>query len=534
VAHVTYLRCDCHPAVYQPGQIKRLVANHCCYGYDVMAHVGRELFERNQTVENIKISLADKNVHISSSEISHLSVKFIVYLSIAHQKVIGKIKENMLGNGGYILHVDGTCDGDSPHLMSALDQVSGFVLHNVKIPTENAGDIEQMLLSIKHMYGQPVCVVTDMAMAFSKAITAVFKDAKHFICHFHFLRDTGKDLLSDVYDRIRKQLKGSKIRNQLKYRLRNAREKIESIDASQMGSSYRELVEKNGDEDTTNAVCCIMLMWCLDAKNAGAGHGFPFDRPHFEFYKRITITYKKLNTINQILVDKGKPNKLVKKALNDLKPVMENEQVRRDYLEMCEKTIVFDNLRTALQISLDDSGKGLNDTGETKQMKTIETRVRDFRQKTLCSSHSKKEEYQKMICQIDKYWDKLFADPIEIQKEDGTKLKIQPQRTNNILEQFFRKIKHAYRKRTGNNKTSRFLKAMPPDTPLVKNLKNHQYMKILLGKHKNLEELFSSIENGDVIKKMREAETKNDLIPKEIKKAIRKPETMKKFLNLQD
>ena len=45
-----------------------------------------------------------------------------------------------------------------------------------------------------------------------------------------------------------------------------------------------------------------------------------------------------------------------------------------------------------------------------------------------------------MIAQIDKYWDKLFADPITVNTPIG-QVTIQPQRTNNLLERFFRDFK---------------------------------------------------------------------------------------------
>jgi hypothetical protein len=38
--------------------------------------------------------------------------------------------------------------------------------------------------------------------------------------------------------------------------------------------------------------------------------------------------------------------------------------------------------------------------------------------------------------QLDKYKDKLFADPITVPTPNGTRL-IQPQRTNNLMERFF-------------------------------------------------------------------------------------------------
>ncbi len=48
---------------------------------------------------------------------------------------------------------------------------------------------------------------------------------------------------------------------------------------------------------------------------------------------------------------------------------------------------------------------------------------------------------------------------------------IQPQRTNNILEQFFRGIKRRGRKKSGMSSLSKLLKTTLADTPLVQNLK---------------------------------------------------------------
>lgn len=192
----TFLYCNCCPEVYVPEKINSLVLKHCNFGYDFIVYIGRELFSRHCTIDTIKQTLADKNIIISTSEISYLAAKYVVYLSLAHKEITGKIKAEMQDKGGYILHVDGTCDGDSHHLMSALDQISGFVLHNIKIPTENSDDIVPLLQEIKQKYGNPISIVTDMAKAFSNAITEVFEGISHFICHFHFLRDIVKNGLN--------------------------------------------------------------------------------------------------------------------------------------------------------------------------------------------------------------------------------------------------------------------------------------------------------------------------------------------------
>lgn len=81
----------------------------------------------------------------------------------------------------------------------------------------------------------------------------------------------------------------------------------------------------------------------------------------------------------------------------------------------------------------------------------------------------------RMVAQIDKYGDRLFADPIVGNTPNGS-VTIYRQRTNNIIEQFFRDLKRSHRRRTGNNSMSRVLNSMLADTPLVKNLDNPEYM----------------------------------------------------------
>ena len=67
-----------------------------------------------------------------------------------------------------------------------------------------------------------------------------------------------------------------------------------------------------------------------------------------------------------------------------------------------------------MRIACPDGGQGLNDDGDG-DIKTIESRLNAFRYsetiKTLSASDT---SYQKMVKQIDKYWGKLFADPIQV------------------------------------------------------------------------------------------------------------------------
>ena len=70
------------------------------------------------------------------------------------------------------------------------------------------------------------------------------------------------------------------------------------------------------------------------------------------------------------------------------------------------------------------------------------------------------------------------------------------------------------------------------DTPLVKNLDNPDYMKLILGGSKTLEEKFADIDHKKIITKMKDAGKIESKIPRRIKKLIREERTINKLLYL--
>jgi len=108
-----------------------------------------------------------------------------------------------------------------------------------------------------------------------------------------------------------------------------------------------------------------------------------------------------------------------------------------------------------MRIALPGGANGLNDEGTTRNMTSIRESVLQFRRRidqdqklasdSLCG---------KMAKQTDKYLEKLFNDPIEVDTPSGS-LVLYPQRTNNILEHFFRELACGNRRKTGNNSKPR-------------------------------------------------------------------------------
>ena len=136
-----------------------------------------------------------------------------------------------------------------------------------------------------------------------------------------------------------------------------------------------------------------------------------------------------------------------------------------------------------------------------------------------------------MIKQIDKYWDKLFADPIVVNTPTG-QLTIQPQRTNNILERFFRDLKRSNRKKSGTVSLNRTIRSMLADTPLVKNLDKPNYMEIVLDGCSTLAERFEKIDSRMVLEKLEAEKKNNEKISPEVKKIIRRPDFPERLANL--
>ena len=138
---------------------------------------------------------------------------------------------------------------------------------------------------------------------------------------------------------------------------------------------------------------------------------------------------------------------------------------------------------------------------------------------------------EKMIAQIDKYWDKLFADPITVNTPTG-QVTIQPQRTNNILERFFRDFKRRNRKRSGTISLNKTLKSILADTPLVKNLDHPEYLEIILDGCSTLEERFAKIDSRLVTEQLKAEQKKQQNISPEMKKIIRRPDLPERLFAL--
>ena len=517
--HETIKQCASCYEIYRSDEPRKLVPHGCRSGFNVLVDVGMALFVECKNEKQIQAELKSCNIPISIRQVGYLAKKFIVYLALAHKEGRGKIKDLLSLRGGYILHLDGTCEGDSPHLMSALDEIAQIVLDNIKIPSEKADKIIPFLRRIKQSYGIPVALVHDMGAGILSAVKEVFPGVADYICHYHFLRDIGNDLFGIEYARIRSELKKYSIRPSLRKIVRALEEGIETHpELANSLDCYLKDEAKTADV-LPSVLAYILSNWILDANSELNGYGFPFDRSHLIFYKRL----KTARSIVENLSAKKKKDRYIIKLNRAIGRAINDSNLKTIVSRMEEKAQIFDQLRDAMRIAVSDGKKGLNDDGEDVDIKTIRRAVTIFRNSDkIKAAVENNVDYKKMVKQIDKYWEKLFADPIMVTTANGEEFLVQPQRTNNILERFFRDLKRMYRSKAGTQSLNKVIKAMLADTPLVKNLSNPEYLKIILNGHKTLEDRFAEIDEKLVRQEMKKSEGHQGISAR-MKKVLRKP-----------
>jgi hypothetical protein len=525
------LECPYDKTVFTSSQMRDLAPAQCTYGFDVIVHIGMRLFVHCRSEREIMKDLAARNIFISEREIGYLGRKFVVYLGLAHRESQEQLVHSMAKRGGYILHVDGTCEGDSPHLFCGLDGISEIVLDNIKIPSERKDLLIPFFQGIKKQYGDPIALVHDMGVGILMAVEEVFTGLPDFICHFHFLRDIGKDLLLQDYQSIIKQLRKHNIRALLRQKARYLEKKIEqnSDVVADFKASLDNAELKTAFLKHMAALAAYTLVnWAFESPRESGGYGFPFDRPHLEFYRRLKTIHGLLKNIMDISPgEKAKDNRPFIQVHQLLENVLGDKELSKAAAGMEDKAKVFDKLREALRIAPIGGKNGLNDDGNETDIKTIEKKVGDFRA-WLVSDGKRKKTYLKMIKQMDKYWEKLFADPLLVNTPEG-QLLIAPQRTNNILERFFRGEKRRCRKKSGTVSLNKTLKTILADTPLVRNLENNEYYRIILNGCSTLEERFSQIDDKIVREQLRKAEKNQGKILPQVKALIKQSDLPEKI-----
>lgn len=220
---------------------------------------------------------------------------------------------------------------------------------------------------------------------------------------------------------------------------------------------------------------------------------------------QICSTYNELIQIEALPGFNAKIKKTTRfyKVKEVLRKIVDDQQLKLTIKELDKQTGYFDQLRDIMRIAPPGSKNGLNDEGKInneKELKSMEKELSGYIKILKIKIENEptgKEKLQGVINQLEKYWDKIFASPIKVTVGGKEKIII-PHRTNNQSEQFYRKLKHLFRRLHGRPGVSKDIDYLPEEIALIENLKNQNYIKTVLTSIENLAFEFAEL---DILKK---------------------------------
>lgn len=378
-AHETISECQNDNPLFSSKLLRNLVPAKCTFGFDVIEYVGKALFIDCRNNKEIMLDLTGKNINISERDISNLGRKFVIYLALAHRESQDRIKKIMEQKGGYILHIDGTCESDSPMLFCGIDGISELILDNVKIASKKKELIIPFLQGIKKQYGNPAALVHDMGRGILAAVEKVFPGLPDYICHFHFLKDIGKDLLHQDHQSVTKLFQKHKIRSLLRQKAKYIENKIESNKEHIAGfiSDFEKGDMKKASREYTPATATyILIHWALESSKDLKGYGFPSDLSNLSFCQRLKTIYMQLGKIKDIAYrHRSKNNRILINVWTLLDTVMHDTTLSKAIEDIETKSIVFEKRREALRIALPEGKNGLNDNEDETDIRSIKEQV---------------------------------------------------------------------------------------------------------------------------------------------------------------
>ena len=484
--------CPTHPQLppARSERLARLVPPRSNIAYDVLVHIGLARFLQCRQGQEIQLELSrQQGIEVPLRTISQLAQKFVACVQVVHQESIPLLRTQMHERGGYILHVDGTCEEGSGVLLVCLDSLSGQVLESRKIGSENHDEVTQVLHDVRRDWGIPLAIVHDLRQSLLTAAAKVFPHQRQFVCHYHFAADIGKDILGAHVDRLRRLFRRSRVRPKLRALCRSlktfaAHDGGDSVLDSVLALTSTQHLRQASTRQTVKGTVHALASWILAFAHNGDGYRFPFDVPYLTLYDRILEVHQLLAATNAhgSVKPRGPLDPL--RRLKDILDLVVAYRYAAEFGSIVAETkrdqAIFQRLRNALRICPKGGSQGRNDEGPARALSAAGHKAV---LRTLRQSFQRKARGQTlpMACQIvvkhlDKYGHLLFGHVMR--KPAGT---IVVPRTNNVQESLFRTVKRQCRRLHGRGHLCRDLEDMFEATPLLLNLRNTSYCDTVFG-----------------------------------------------------
>jgi hypothetical protein len=494
---------------YRTKALAKVVGRSRRYAYDVMSYIGISRFLQGRQIKEICADLRkDYHIPLSASQAGRLSEEFLIRLSCLHTSYRLHLKRLIENRGGYVLHIDTSCEDKSSAVLVGLDGGTGWVLVSEKIPSERKEFIVPALKQLNRAFGPPRSIMRDMGKAMANAATTVFPGIPQRICHFHFLKDVGKDILKEDYQSLRSLMIKQKVAPQLNALRRDLlgplkKHKPDPQVLEDLLSGRRRMTRQIY-RSVDVLLVVIMIDWILNYPQDGSGLGFPFDHSYPYFYARCRRAYNlvlKLQArVSSTVFKDAKLDTLVFSLAKVCEPAYEDAETLKSLNDTyAAKLSQFNKLRHVMRFYCDSKAPLSQELGfasieEFREAnKSLKKFLREKKRQLRNDRHPARQAALKIVIEhLDKHWDYLTVQTKPAGKSS--------ERTNNAQERMYRSVKARMRRITGKKDVSREFDRLGAHIPLVQNLENPSYVKAVLGSIEHLPEALADLDPALVAK----------------------------------
>jgi hypothetical protein len=474
--------CTQHPdEIYYPP--KKLTPPKSKYGFDLLAEIGQYRFQEHRQIKEISAILKKRNITVPQRTIENLTHRFLQYAVAVHLENLPLLAKFMKRNGGYTLQIDGSTTRGSPELLLVKDGFSGIRLLSASIPTESCDHVQPILEMILHFFGEPICAIRDGGDGIRNALQNTFPDIYIITCHYHFLSNVGERLLAKKYRSFQRRVHKTGILKKLR-------------------AFKKSILHKKASDERDEAL--KLVEYVHDYKADAHGLGFPFSVVTMDFYRRC----EEIRPIVQKSIFKrasalqGSPNLIrLKNALDLLQPPPAvRGRIHAEYLHLLDRWNWFERIRKALRyrngpIPLNNRGY-LSDRELEEgrsELDTLQEEIKDFLK---LKGNTKDRNIKRLLRGVSELLlerrNELFAPNVELDVNGRIEYRKLP-RTNNAVEQDFRKIRRYWRRIMGNSDVEKNVQKQGVGQAIVANFEIKEYVSVVYRSLENMASRFAMV-----------------------------------------
>ena len=373
--------------------------------------------------------------------------------------------------------------------------MTGITVMADTIPSESTEHVTVFLEQYKKNFSSPLVVIRDMSHTLEVCVAEVFPDMSQQICHFHFVKNLGTEVLRDIYFNLRRKIINTKMVPTL--------------------VKYKKVLRREGRNEVETAE----LLWVrlaiehLEYSRKHSG-GFPFKLGYHELIKRANDIHR---LARRLMHENCRRNMFVKELMvmdSHIAKALDRDGVNADARKLALLAVWFETVREVLRLSRPGNHLKEGEPMGSEELDAIECRLEDVLDEIELEAQRLDGYYPKMAYKMRKiiavHRHELFVHVTDSKGND-----VSFSRDNNFLERNHRWGRMQCRRRTGQSMTRQEMDAHGALNAIFSNLFNETYVTKVLWDVKDLGTAFYQIDYREVREFLKELQRlrKGNILP---------------------